>query len=96
MDIDMALNKNDEKIIRAIFKEELEPTKECVQTLHQTVYGSDEKGGMKAVVARHDKDLDSLKTFRTQIKTALLTIIPAIQFAIAVFVEWLRSKFTTG
>ena len=92
----MALNRNDEKIIRAIFREELELTKEKVQTLEQTVYGSDEKGGMRAVVARHDKDLDSLKTFRTIIKTALMTIVPAVQLAIAVFVEWVRAKFANG
>lgn len=89
----MALNKNDEKIIRAIFKEELEPTKVRVQTHHQTIYGSDEKGGMRAEVIRLDAEIEKQKIFRTQIKTIVFAIVPAIQLAIVAIFEWVMSKF---
>jgi hypothetical protein len=88
----MSLDLNDERIIRAIFREELGPTKEKVQTLNQTVYGSDEKGGMRAEVMRHDGEIDSLKTSRIQVKTVLWTVFPAVQIAIVIFIEWVKAK----
>jgi len=88
----MALSKNDQTIIRAIFKEELEPTKEKLQTVHQTVYGSDGKGGMKAEVIRHDKEIESWKVFRTQVRTALFAIFPAVQVLIALVIEWVKER----
>lgn len=90
----MPLDQNDERIIRAIFRDELEETKVRVQTIHQTVYGSDGNGGMRAEVLRHDNEIGSLKIFRTMLKTAFMTIIPALQLAITVFVEWVKAKLS--
>jgi hypothetical protein len=92
----MALTKADEKTIRSIFKEEVEPIKTKVQTHDQTIYGSDGKGGIKAEVACHQEEIASLKIFRTQLVTAFFTIVPAIQFAIAIAIEWIKSKFHNG
>lgn len=89
----MPLDQNDERIIRSIFRDELQPVKDDVRTLNQTVYGSDGKSGLRKAFDDQADEIESLKTFRTQIKTALATVVPAVQITIGLAVAWVQSKF---
>jgi hypothetical protein len=95
------MNENDKRCIKEIFRNEIDPLQKEVarqgklsDKIHQTVYGSDGEGGIRYEAFKQRKDIDELKTFRTQVKTVAITVLPLFQTGVTVFVLWMKSIFT--
>jgi hypothetical protein len=86
--------------IRDIFGKEIKPLAEKIdklqtdfQTTHQTIYGSDGKGGIKKAVEIITDKVSHFEKFETQVKTVAVTIIPLMQVGINGIMMWIKSKF---
>jgi hypothetical protein len=95
------MNENDILSIREIFRQEIKPLQDEVakqgklsDKIHQTVYGSDGEGGMRHIMSVQNKEIEELKTFRTQVKTIAVTVFPLVQAGITVSVLWIKSIFS--
>jgi hypothetical protein len=66
---------------------------EDLREVRQTVYGSDERGGLKKAAADIELRMASMETFRTQVKTVGYTLLPLSQATITGLMMWIRSLF---
>jgi hypothetical protein len=92
------MTDDDKRCIKEIFGEQIKPLQddlkkysEETREVRQTVYGSDGQGGLRQVLSMANKEIDELKTFRTQVKTVTFTVIPMVQAGITIVVLWIKS-----
>lgn len=92
------MDDNDKLQVEKIFRDALRPLEEQfkdygekLRETRQTIYGSDERGGMKKTLFETIERVDELDKFKTQIKTVAVTVLPAMQLGITIFVMWIKS-----
>lgn len=95
------MNDTEKLEIRDIFRIEMKELNDSFKTVEkridrmdQTVYGSDGESGLRQAVVDHGKDIEGLKTFRTQVKTVVVTILPVAQGAVTFVALWVKSLFS--